>query len=47
MTYYMYIETGCSFDAESEEDAREQAVSWFIERLQKGEIQLLVEEEEC
>jgi hypothetical protein len=45
MTYYMYIETGCAFDAESEADAREQAISWFIERLQKGEIELSVEDE--
>jgi len=45
MTYFMYIESGCAFDAESEEDAREQAIAWYIERLQKGEIELLVEEE--
>ena len=45
MTYFMYIESGCAFDAESEEDAREQAVAWYIEQLQKGEIELLVEEE--
>jgi len=45
MTYFMYIETGCAFDAESEEDARKQAVDWYIEQLQKGEIELLVEEE--
>ena len=46
MTYYMYIETGCAFEAESEEDAREQAISWYIEQLQKGNIELLVEDEE-
>ena len=45
MTYFMYIESGCAFDAETEEDAREQAVAWYIEQLQKGEIELLVEEE--
>ena len=45
MTYYVYIESGCAFEAESEEDAREQAVDWYIERLQKGEIELLIEEE--
>lgn len=45
MTYYMYIESGCAFDAESEEDARKQAVAWYIEQLQKGEIEILVEEE--
>ena len=45
MTYYMYIESGCAFDAESEEEAREQAIAWYIEQLQKGEIELLVEEE--
>ena len=45
MTYYFYIESGCAFEAESEEDAREQAVDWYIERLQKGEIELLIEEE--
>jgi len=45
MTYFMYIESGCAFDAESEEDAREQAIAWYIEQLQKGEIELLVEEE--
>lgn len=45
MTYYMFIDTGCAFDAESEEDAREQAIAWYIEQLQKGEIELLVEEE--
>ena len=45
MTYFMFIETGCAFDAESEEEAREQAVAWYIEQLQKGEIELLVEEE--
>ena len=41
----MYIETGCAFDAESEEEAREQATAWYIEQLQKGEVELLVEEE--
>jgi hypothetical protein len=46
MTYFMYIETGCAFDAESEEDAREQATAWYIEQLQKNEIELLVEKEE-
>ena len=45
MTYYMYIESGCAFEAESEEDARQQAVAWYIEQLQKGEIELLVEKE--
>ena len=45
MTYYMYIESGCAFDAVSEEDAREQAVAWYIEQLQKGEIELSVEDE--
>ena len=45
MTYFMYIETGCAFDAESEEEAREQATAWYIEQLQKGEVELLVEEE--
>ena len=45
MTYFMYIETGCAFDAESEEDAREQAIAWYIEQLQRGEIELLVEDE--
>jgi len=45
MTYYMYIESGCAFEAESEEEAREQAITWYIEQLQKGEIELLVEEE--
>ena len=45
MTYYMFIETGCAFDAESEEEAREQAIAWYIEQLQKGEIELLVEDE--
>lgn len=33
MTYYMYIESGCAFEAESEEDAREQANAWYIEQL--------------
>ena len=46
MTYYMYVETGCAFDAESEADAREQAVAWYIEQLQRGEIELSVEEED-
>ena len=45
MTYYMFIETGCAIDAESEEEAREQAIAWYIEQLQKGEIELLVEDE--
>ena len=45
MTYYMFIESGCAFDAESEEDAREQATAWYIKQLQKGEIELLVEKE--
>ena len=46
MTYYMYIETGCAFEAESEEDAREQATAWYIEQLQKGEIELLIENDD-
>ena len=45
MTYYMYIESGCAFEAESKEDAREQAIAWYIEQLQKGEIELIIEEE--
>ena len=45
MTYFMYIESGCAFDAESEEDARKQAIAWYIEQLQKDEIELSVEEE--
>ena len=45
MTYYMYIESGCAFEATSEEDAREQATAWYIEQLQKGEIRISVEEE--
>jgi hypothetical protein len=45
VTYFMYIETGCAFDAESEESAKEQAITWYIEQLQRGEIELLVEEE--
>jgi len=46
VAYYMYIESACAFEAESEEDARRQAVTWYIEQLQKGEIEILVEEEE-
>ncbi len=46
MTYYMYIESGCAFEAESEEDAREQAIAWYIEQLQKGEIELLIESDD-
>ena len=45
MTYYMYIESGCAFEAESEEEAREQATAWYIEQLQKGNIELIIEEE--
>ena len=45
MTYYMFIETGCAIEAESEEDAREQAIAWYVGQLHKGEIELLVEEE--
>lgn len=45
MTYYMYIENGCAFDAESEEEAKSQAVAWYIEQLQKGNIEILIEEE--
>ena len=45
MTYYMFIETGCAIEAESEEDAREQAISWYVEQLQKGNIELLIEDE--
>ena len=43
MTYYMFIETGCAFEAESEEDAREQATAWYIEQLQKGNVELQIE----
>ena len=32
-------------EAESEEDAREQAIAWYVGQLHKGEIELLVEEE--
>ena len=45
MTYYMFIGTGCAIEAESEEDAREQAIAWYIGQLHKGEIELLIEEE--
>lgn len=45
MTYYIYIESCCAFEAESEGEAREQAIAWYIEQLQRGEIGLLVEEE--
>jgi len=41
----MFIESGCAFEAASEEDAREQATAWYIEQLQKGEIVISVEEE--
>tara|TARA_A100001201_G_scaffold115003_1_gene98643 strand:+ start:2289 stop:2423 length:135 start_codon:yes stop_codon:yes gene_type:complete len=43
----MFIETGCAIEAESEEDAREQAISWYVEQLQKGNIELLIEDEEA
>ena len=46
MTYYMYIESGCAFEAESEEEAREQAIAWYIEQLQKGEIELMIENDD-
>ena len=44
-TYYMYVDTGCAFDAESEKEAKNQAVEYYIEQLQKGNIEILIDEE--
>tara|TARA_B100000745_G_scaffold300569_1_gene255400 strand:+ start:231 stop:371 length:141 start_codon:yes stop_codon:yes gene_type:complete len=46
MTFFVYAETMIASDAESEEDAKEEARQTLIERLLKNEVEWLVEEEE-
>ena len=46
MTYFIYAETMIASDAASEEDAKEEARQTLIERLQKNEVEWLIEEEE-
>ena len=46
MTFFVYAETMIASDAESEEDAKEEARLTLIERLQKNEVEWLIEEEE-
>ena len=46
MPFFIYLESGYASDAESEEDAIAEAKTGFIERLQKNEVDFLVEEDE-
>ena len=46
MTFFVYAETCIASDASSEEDAKEEARQTLIERLQKNEVEWLIEEEE-
>lgn len=46
MTYFLYLETGFASNAETAEDARDEARQYFIEMLQRGEIEFSVEDEE-
>lgn len=46
MPFFVYVDTCIASDAESEEDAKEEARQTLIERLQKNEVEWLIEEEE-
>jgi len=46
MEYFVYLETGCAVDAESEKEAKKKAINWFAAQLLSGDIELHVEEEE-
>jgi len=45
MTYFLYIDSGYAVEAESEDDAKEEARTYFIEQLQRGNLEILIEEE--
>lgn len=45
--YFAYIETGYATEmAQTSEEAKQEALDFFIEMLQKGEIEIHVEEED-
>ena len=45
MTYFLYIDSGYAVETESEDDAKEEARAYFIEQLQRGNLEILIEEE--
>jgi hypothetical protein len=45
MTYFLYIDAAYAVEAESEDDAKEEARAYFIEQLQRGNLEILIEEE--
>ena len=46
MEYFVYLQTGCAVDAESEKEAKTKAMNWFAAQLLRGDIELHVETEE-
>lgn len=46
MQFYLYLDTGFASNANSVEEAREEARLWFIKALQNKDIQFDVEDEE-
>ncbi len=47
MTFFVYLESGHASNAETEAEAIEEAKSALIERIQKDEVEWLVEEEQA
>jgi len=45
MMFYLYLDTGFASQAETEEEAREEARLWFIKALQEKHIEVLLEDE--
>lgn len=45
MTYFVYVDTCLAIDAETKEDAKKEATQILIKRLEKDEIEWLIEEE--
>ena len=41
--YFVYLDSGVALGADSEKDAREEARKVMIERLQKNEVEFVVE----
>lgn len=46
MMFYLYLDTGFASRAETPEQAREEARQYFIEMLQRKEIDFTIEDEE-
>ncbi len=43
--YFVYLDTGYASEATTEEEAKEEAKSYFLEQLQRDNLQFSLEEE--